>query len=245
MISILIAGEGPTDCGKIDYETGEFLEGPVEIYIRKILGEKKDVQFFLVDLKDKEKRPKLQRRGKNLRGHRMKAMLLMTMAMERKYRYAAYYSDTDRAQGSDARKATICKARYAELKQDIMDGFNDGCLKNKEANKFRGIAIVPVKMIESWLMGDSAAFSRAFSADAEQSEHSLLCPQQPELDWGAHNDVNSDHPKCRLTRILHVYGQEPNQMTFCQIARNADIETLRRTCPISFADFYEQVKKIV
>ena len=64
MIKILIYGEGSTDCGVHEFVTTELLEGPIEVYIRKILGDQEEVEFTLTDL-TKEKRPKFQRIGKN------------------------------------------------------------------------------------------------------------------------------------------------------------------------------------
>ena len=244
MIKILIGREGNSDCGKVDYETGKLVEGPVEIYIRKILGEEKDIEFTVFDPKDKKNRPKLQRSVKSLRGHKMKALLLMNRAMELKCRCAAYYSDADREQGSDARTLADIRARYEKLKRDIFDGFAEVYPKHKAIGRIPGVAIIPVKMIESWLMGDPKAFPRAFP-DGKKGRHKEKCSNQPELDWGDSKVDTSNHPKCRLKRILDGYDRTPNQTTFCEIARCADVEVLCENCPISFADFYEQLKAIV
>ena len=80
MNSILIYGEGPTDCGELNFLTGTLVEGPVEVYIRKILGDQEEVEFTLTDL-TKEKRPKFQRIGKNLGKHGRNAALLMRLAI--------------------------------------------------------------------------------------------------------------------------------------------------------------------
>lgn len=247
MIRILIYGEGSTDCGRMDYGTGKLIDGPVEIYIRHILGKQWTVEFSLTDLKsDKTRRPKFQRIGKSLRGHDIKAALLMRMAISDKYHCAAYYSDADRVQGRDARKEAACRARYNELKDGIIRGFESARLENQRIDKIPGLAIIPMKMIESWLMGDPVAFPRAFSDGKKKyQERQETCPNRPELDWGAHDDPSSNYPKNRLARILDIYGKTCNQMTFYEIAKHANVETLRQTCPISFADFYEQVKRIV
>ena len=250
MISILIYGEGSTDCGVHEFVTTELLEGPVEVYIRKILGDQEEVEFTLTDL-TKEKRPKFQRIGKNLGKHGRNAALLMRLAIADKCDCAAYYSDADRVQGSDARKKTECQKRYNEIRCEIVSGFASVCIEMPMANAVRRVAIIPMKMIESWLMGDPAAFSCAFSRTEAEETHKNrrqgwqeTCPNQPELDWGAHDDPSSNYPKNRLTRILDVYGKTCNRETFCEIAEHSNMDTLRRTCPISFADFYEQVRKI-
>ena len=245
MIRILILGEGPTDCGKKDYMSEELLDGPVEVYIRKILNGQGEVVFSFPKDEDKKSRPRFQQIGKGLDRHGIKAAILMRMAMRDKYQCVAYYSDADREQGSDARDKAQCRKRYKKLKDDIIKGFEKGQRNTENAIQVSSIAIIPVKMIESWLMGDPNAFSLAFPNGQKKGKHQENCPNQPELDWGDYNDPKSNHPKHRLERILAGYGQASNQMTFCKIAECADVETLRTTCPISFADFYEQVKKIV
>lgn len=251
MISILIYGEGPTDCGELDPLTGKLVEGPVEIYIRKILGDQDKVEFILTDLrKEKLARPKFQRIGKSLKGHGLKASILMRLAIANKCDSAAYYSDGDRAQGSDARRENVCRKRYNELKNEIISGFASANIEKSREDELHGVAIIPMKMIESWLMGDPAAFSCAFSHAEEETHKNRrqgrqeTCPNQPELDWGAHDDPSSNYPKNRLTRILDVYGKNCNRETFCEVAEHSNMDTLRQTCPISFADFYEQVRAL-
>ena len=250
MISILIYGEGPTDCGELNFLTGTLVEGPVEVYIRKILGDQEEVEFTLTDL-TKEKRPKFQRIGKNLGKHGRNAALLMRLAIADKCDCAAYYSDADRVQGSDARKKTECQKRYNEIRCEIVSGFASARVENSTADEVHGVAIIPMKMIESWLMGDPNAFSHAFPNGGKKGKHKKKhqeqqesCPNQPELDWGAHDDPSSNYPKNRLTRILDVYGKTCNRETFCEIAEHSNMDTLRQTCPISFADFYEQVRAL-
>lgn len=250
MNSILIYGEGPTDCGELNFLTGTLVEGPVEVYIRKILGDQEEVEFTLTDL-TKEKRPKFQRIGKNLGKHGRNAALLMRLAIADKCDCAAYYSDADRVQGSDARKKTECQKRYNEIRCEIVSGFASARVENSTADEVHGVAIIPMKMIESWLMGDPGAFSHAFPNGGKKGKHKKKhqeqqesCPNQPELDWGAHNDPSSNYPKNRLARILDVYGKTCNRETFCEIAEHSSVETLLQTCPISFADFYEQVRAL-
>ena len=247
MISILIYGEGPTDCGELDPLTGKLVEGPVEIYIRKILGDQDKVEFILTDLrKEKLARPKFQRIGKSLKGHGLKASILMRLAIANKCDSVAYY----RKQCCDARQEAVCRKRYNEIRCEIVSGFASARVENSTADEVHGVAIIPMKMIESWLMGDPNAFSHAFPNGGKKGKHKKKhqeqqesCPNQPELDWGAH-DPSSNYPKNRLARILDVYGKTCNRETFCEIAEHSNMDTLRQTCPISFADFYEQVRKI-
>lgn len=144
MIKILIYGEGSTDCGVHEFVTTELLEGPIEVYIRKILGDQDKVEFTLItDLrKDKLDRPKLQRIGKNLGKHGRNAALLMRLAIADKCDCAAYYSDADRVQGSDARKKTECQKRYNEIRCEIVSGFASARVENSTADEVHGVAII-------------------------------------------------------------------------------------------------------
>jgi len=172
MIKILIYGEGSTDCGVHEFVTTELLEGPIEVYIRKILGDQEKVEFTLTDLrKDKLDRPKLQRIGKSLKGHGLKAFILMRLAIANKCDSAAYYSDGDRKQCCDARQEAVCRKRYKGLKDEIVSGFEAARVENSTADEVHGVAIIPMKMIESWLMGDPDAISHAFPDGGKKGKH--------------------------------------------------------------------------
>jgi len=247
MLKLLLQGEGPTDCGIVNYQTGTVEEGPVQIYIRKILGGGELMMKLLtragIELQTsshKHKRPRLQPHGHKLKGHGIRAYLLSVEAMQQKCDGCVLYIDADKESGIDARKEHACKKRYDEIKTDILHGF--------QAKSFRGIAAIPMKMIESWIMGDKEAFPRAFGKIHPPKHNKSIqkdviesCPSTPELDWGEKSDPNSNYPKNRLNRILSAYNQEPCQETFCEVAQNANIETLCATCPISFKDFHDQL----
>lgn len=244
MLKLLLQGEGPTDCGTVNYQTGETEEGPIQIYIRKIL-DNAEVTMDLLPRADMElsvfrqKRPRLQPRGQKLKGHGIRAYLLSIEALRKECDGAVLYVDADKESGIDARKEFACQKRYEEIKKDILHGF--------QAKELRGVAAIPMKMIESWMMGDKNALQKAFG-QARQPKHKKISvesfPSSPELEWGSKNDGNSNYPKNQLHRILIAYNREPSRETFCEIAQATDIEILRKNCPISFNDFYEQLKTL-
>ncbi|MBO4852393.1 MAG: DUF4276 family protein [Schwartzia sp.] len=245
MLKLLLQGEGPTDCGTVNYQTGTIEEGPVQIFIRKILGET-DVTMNLFPRSEmelsspKHRRIRLQPHNRNLKGHGIRAYLLSIEAMRQKCDGGMLYVDADKESGVDARKESACQKRYDEIKTDILRGF--------QAKELRGVAAIPMKMIESWMIGDEKALPKAFGG-IRQSKHKKdnqkgaveSCPAKPELDWGDKANPSSNYPKNRLSRILSAYNREACREVFCEIAKNADITTLRKTCPISFDDFHNQL----
>lgn len=223
MKSILLYGEGPKDYGKQEYGTGIWIDGPVQSLMRMIC---RDIEIESIgSLKDG--RPKIQKSLKGLKGHGMEALILSLIAKEKGKDIAALYIDADRTPGSRPTKETECKKRYRELKEDADKGFQ------QSKCELPYITIVPMKMIESWLMSDTQSFINAFGGKGPQEQ-----ARQPELEWGEKRDPESNYPKNKLERMLRECGQNPNRETFVALVENCDIEVLRQKCPISFEDFY-------
>ena len=77
---VLLHGEGITDYGKGD-GMGGWIEGPVQIFIRRIIS---DVEIDCITNNDiKTQRGRLQRKLYGLRGHGTYAALLIHIANER------------------------------------------------------------------------------------------------------------------------------------------------------------------
>ena len=240
---IMATGEGHTDIGFRDYNTGEFLEGPVLTYIRRILPSiEMDVLLWDRKTADSQIRGKgfrIQGRKGKLAGHGKIAFIFKAMANEESVDLACFYSDADKGLGVDARKEKACERRYKELKDEIENGFKaaDSLCQDGACD---GIAIIPVKMIESWLLSDKGAFDKAFG-NVKKCEK---FPDKPELEWGAKNDKNSNYPKNQLNRILDAYGQQASREVFCQIAEETDLNVINKKCPISFTPFYDYLEKL-
>lgn len=241
MMRILILGEGPTDVGQQDYQTGRFIEGPIPIMIRRILNE--PVAMELLDKSDRKKLKgkHFQRSIRGLSGHGPCSLWAKMKASEQSFDAIVFYSDSDREDGSDPRNEVACRKRFEKVKSNIEEGF-------RRAQRFEvlDLAIVPVKMIESWLMADPKAFSIAFGSArrirGKQTKN--IFPKTPELEWGDKYDTSSNYPKCQLNRILSCYGEEANQDTFVRLADAVDFEVLQEKCPISFKVFYRELKAL-
>ncbi len=140
MIEILISGEGSSDIGHGDYESGNFVLGPITILTQNILHflHKHDVNFhfktrsalkrYPITLKGKKKRDKLLA-GK---GHSNLAYKLGVLSKEKGCHLAVLMRDTDNRKFEDV---------YAE----IISGF--------QVAKFEGgVPAVPCPKSEAWLI---------------------------------------------------------------------------------------------
>lgn len=241
MMRILILGEGPTDVGHRDYQTGQFIEGPIPIMIRKVLDESVEMELLDKSERKKSKGKHFQRSIKGLSGQGQCSLWAKMNAVERSFDAIVFYSDSDREGGSDARNEVACRKRFEEVKSNIEEGFH-----RAQRSEVLDLAIVPVKMIESWLMADPKAFSVAFGSarGIRGKQTKNIFPKTPELEWGDKHDASSNYPKCQLNRILSCYGEEANQGTFVRLADAVDFEVLQEKCPISFKVFYQELKNL-
>lgn len=226
---VLLHGEGVTDCGARNWH-GDWDEGPVQVLMRKIVD---DLDIVCVNKADiKVPRSKLQRSLRGLSGHGVVALILAHEAKVRGFGVAALYRDADRNGGSDARKEHECRKRHNEIIHDIYQGFE------QSRCNLRYIAIVPMKMIENWLLSDPNSYVKAFGGNPPD------LPNTPELIWGDEKNPHSNHPKRVISRVLGTYGEKPNRESFCMIAKYIDIDTLRSKCYISFETFFKQMASI-
>ncbi|HNX28739.1 MAG TPA: DUF4276 family protein [Syntrophomonadaceae bacterium] len=231
---VLLCGEGPTDCGKQKFGSTEWEEGPVQPIIMKLVNG--DIEFAYTT-KEEVKGKKIQRRtGAKVTGHGAKSYKLCMIAEERKdIDNIICYVDADREHGSRKSKRES-KKRLQEIYSQISNGFQ----QFSAARSHNSIPMVPLKMIESWLLADDQAFAQCF----ESSPANPVLPGQPELIWGDENNPSSNHPKNYLKRVLEQYNQEANRDTFKSIAEEIDIDALRERCPLSFEIFYQDIKAI-
>lgn len=236
-MKMFLTGEGPTDCGWETYDGSCYVwnDGPVQIYIHKI---ESNIEIFTIGKKrlnemSAERQTKRNKRAmQSLDGHGVKAFFVSQIAVEQGYDIVAMYVDADKNSGSAQKDDASCRKRYHFVRDQVVDGLTQG-------GASRPVAIVPMKMIECWLLGDPDAFERAFGVVPTPA---LL--KKPELIWGDEHNPNSDYPKHRLTKVLAECGEEYDRETFVRIAEESDIKTICKNCPISFADFVDQVKRV-
>ncbi|MCP4701096.1 MAG: DUF4276 family protein [Gammaproteobacteria bacterium] len=115
---------------------------------------------------------------------------------------------------------------------EIQRGFNEA-EKAKPEPAVSGIACVPKSASESWLLSDTSSWRMLGLNDVN------LLPNDPENIWGKRrNDPAAEHPHQYFERICRAASISDDGETRWNLARNTNIDTLRKKCPNSFDAFY-------
>ncbi|WP_281888418.1 DUF4276 family protein [Paenibacillus sp. YYML68] len=229
-LKIAILGEGKTDYGYYDYD--RWIEGPVQLIIRRLLCDF-NIEFVPITKNDLKTIAAFQGRYKKPKfpGHGMNVNRLCTfLAVNRKdVDLIIYYTDTDKETGVSASEREA-KSRFDNIYADIVTAF-------KSQTVYLGIPLVPIRMIESWLLGDESAFIQAYGS----LPVSPGLPKQPEFVWGDESNPNSNHPKALLKRVLAQYHKSSCIEEYNLITEGMNINTLMRKCSYSFNKFVEDL----
>ena len=232
---VLLCGEGPLDYGIKEYGTDNWKEGPVQPITRKSAAE--SVVFENVE-KSEIRRLRIQR-GPTA-GHAVKSYKLCVLARKRRIFNIICYADADKIPGR-GRKEVGARAAFQSVYNQVREGFvkfNENFRSNNQ-NRIVGIPMVPLRMIESWLLSDEEAFNKCFGKVPSDPR----LPGKPELIWGDKHDPGSDYPKHLMERALKQYHKKSNREVFKRIAEEIDIDVLRKQCPISFETFYNDIQR--
>ncbi len=225
-MKIFLVGEGPTDCGWED--NGIWEDGPVQVYLRRLMNEVEILTVHKSQIRDMRKKKRQRRIIGKLKGHSVNAFFIAQAALDNECDCAAMYVDGDES----SKDFHTCQVRYDSLKEEILAGL-------QIFTNIQALAIIPMKMIESWMLGDSEAFLCLYKKKLDYKYF-----RNPELIWGNSSDTTSDFPKNKLARALSECNAEPTRAEFSKIAAVQSIDELRRTCPISFEDFHTQVMQL-
>jgi hypothetical protein len=217
-LKAIVCGEGPTDVGVREYGSGVWNNGPAISFINNTSPIELLIDgISLTELENKV--PILQRRKP--KGFGTKALRLSRYAKMNNIDVAICYVDCDKKQDIDL---------FAKRYQEINDGFKQA------VTGVVGIAMIPKRMIESWLLSDENSYKSLFG---KIPEHPRL-PNKPEELKGDKHDPDSDYPKHYIKRVLDQYNQRGTAWYY-DLASNSAIDTLRRKCPISFEQFYQDI----
>lgn len=233
-MKMLLTGEGPQDCGKeADYHSpkGTWEDGPIQTYLRRVAEEiGLNIEIITVNrakIKDLRKRKMQPKSYRGLNGEGINAFFLSQAAFDQGCDIVAMYKDSD-DDDKDPTSERGCRRKYDRVKGEIVDGLSRGPIDKK-------LAIVPCKMIESWMMGDMEVFERMYKKKPKTKV------SNPELIWGKKDNPNSNYPKNLLDRVLKEYKKSVSRELFVEIAEEQDLDALVETCPISFWDFTQQM----
>ena len=228
-MQIAVTGEGHTDYGQRDYITKEWKDGPIQCYMREIAKKvtEEPIEFHVFEKED-VRRVKVQQRSlQGLVGQGIPAKKFAILMKNNDLQDGVFYCDADKESGTKNTR-NEAKKRFLERYQEIKQGLED----------VNAIPMVPLRMIESWLLGDKIALELATNVQISSEE----MPNSPEFLWGAKDNPNSNYPKHYLARLIK---RQANWELFSDIAENADVNTMIENCPISYGKFYEDFTNLL
>lgn len=168
---ILIYGEGPTDVGVVNVY-GEWEKGCIVTLIQRI-NPTINIDFIPPPRKEVISATRVvPMKGKTkIEGHGIIIQKLIIYARKKNLDYdlIVYYGDTDKQSAS---KNTIHEAKKTS------EAAYHQAFKAFDIFHVDGIPIIPLRMLESWLLADSTVYRKMFNAG------SVPLPAQPELIWG-------------------------------------------------------------
>ena len=224
-IDVLILGEGSTDVG-IPNGFGQWEKGCIMFLIEKI-NEQVTLNYNPVQKCSLPTTLPKKDQGK-FKGHAKNIQKLVIYSHLKKIPHdvIVYYGDTDKESGVSSSEVQAKKASEQAYEQahKALDFFDK-----------KGFAIIPLRMLESWLLADQEAFEKTFGSQ-------IQLPNTPELLWGNKNDPESRHPKNILEKILSSFRVSSNRQVFCDLVQNININNLYKQCPISFPPFLDRAK---
>ena len=100
--------------------------------------------------------------------------------------------------------------------------------------------MIPIRMIENWLLGDENVYKKIFGS----LPASPKLPNKPEYIWGSKYKPDSNYPKHYLRRVLEQYHKDRDTNNYIIISKNIDIENLKKACNYSFGKFYNDIETL-
>lgn len=225
-LRVLIVGEGRSDIGDLDAlrapqgrRERRPTEGFVPPIVRRLVGGKIELEAQKIanlGRSDGMRRPP---------GHGDRAARALALAAAGDFDLLVYVKDVDKEGG---RKKSNVERR--QTLRNMHDEIDAGFAAVAHAANVTRVKATPCRMIEAWALGDPVAIARVLRT----KRASVKVPSRPEELWGDERDPESNHPKCVLRRVL---DRPPDAETLEEIALEANIATLRTSCPESFEPF--------
>jgi Domain of unknown function (DUF4276) len=221
---VFLVGEGPDDIGDLaghpSFRGGR--PGFLQPIVEKIVGSRAVFDGSKVALLSKRRVSRCQE------ALEAQAELAAALAVNAESELLVFVKDLD--SGSDSRRRNPA-ADVRQMSNEIRRGSSSS--SGSELECVPGIAC---RTIEAWALGDRDAVVAACHL-GEAVE--LPNGKKPEELWGKPRDSSSNHPKMVLKRIV---GRKPTREDFAAIAEYANVDTIRDSCPISFAPFAAELE---
>jgi hypothetical protein len=241
-LKVLLSGEGPTDSGSREYAEKVWIwdDGPCQVLLRKCSPDfeldihpttRRELRVFRVSKRNANFRKRVR-----FKGHGELAWKSMVMAADKGYHVVVFFADAGKEPGTKNNK-TNRKKLFEKIQGDIKIGFDTAI--EQFTLEVEGISMVPVRMIEAWLVADAGAFANATGID----ERLVSSFREPEALWGDEDDPGSNHPKRVINQLLDGSGNNPNRETFVSIAEEIDLNILANCCPLSARPFIDETSE--
>lgn len=229
---VILFGEGKTDYGQPI--PGGWQEGPIQNIIRQACAGI-SVDFVCIEKGEIAKIPLQRRHAEEIKGKGSVSFKLCIIARQRNINNVICYSDADREQCTRNDKLHLSR-RHGSVRREIMSGF-----VSFGDERIIGIAMVPLTMIECWLLSDIVAYKHSF----KHCPDNFTLPREPEFLWGSKHDPSSDYPKNVINRKLEECSYSGDICdAFMLLSSQMDIETVRQNCPNSFQVFLNDIASL-
>lgn len=237
MMKIAITGEGNTDYGKREYGTAKWLQGPAIVYAENVAKEQGvDVQLLPIEKEDIKKVRLQGRSTKGVYGRGIPAKKFMILMSKGNYDAGIFYCDADKETGVKSSNHMAVDKHYEAVYEEVKTGLGTD----------KAIPMIPLSMIECWLLGDKVALEKVFNLTIRHGK----MPAEPEYIWGAKTNPDSDYPKNYFVRLIRSLDSKHQNYDSCredfnEIANCSNISTLRETCPLSYERFYTDFVEVL
>jgi len=243
-LKIGLIGEGANDVGIAD-DCGGWRFGTMSDYLEQLFGSEFDLEFIPINITKKETKILEMSKGRIPRslGGRYSKIQFTGAAKKLKYFLIHYqrvdfdllvfFSDTNKKQGEKPSQIEA-KKQYKEKRSHIEEGFT---VVEKHLN-LHCILMMPLRILECWLLGDVEGFE-GITCSPQKPQ----LPKKPEFIWGDVHNPESNYPKHYLRRILENCDFESKTDVFKDIVNHNNIDNLRKNCPNSFEQFYQDIEK--
>jgi len=245
-IKVLLSGEGVTDHGELIPSGGlcQFvkLEGACQPLIRKC-ADNREMEFLVAERWREWPTFNGSKMPSNnvLPGHAKKSYICTLLAGLNDCPIVVVLIDGDKASRKKAPKPKLkpaVKKRVNELRGELEIGFSKA--KEKLADGISTVRMVPMRMLESWLMADANAIKIMTGVDPGP----ILKGKYLEGMWGKEENPVSDHPKCVMNRILKGSSFTAGRESFRCLAEETDLKVLVKRCPESAKPFVDEAQAV-
>ena len=219
-IPFCVYGEGRDDYGHVDPTTGEVVhEGCYVQFLRRVASGR--ALCCLAAGRAFRKLPGRKRPPARLKHFALQAYYATREAIEIGALWVVIGADADarlKQRPNDTGGRTACRG----IREEFEEGYRAAISTCPDTAGMRLVRIVPLSRLESWLLGDPAAFHKVTGRQRPK------LPYPPERLWGKQETKD-------LLRRFAPQASKP------ELARAARPRTLARNCPISYPLFQGDV----